>query len=77
MKLLHVVGKKEKNSTRLINNDSRVQESQLVGLNHYLTGAHLTFSFNFKKEKKNPELVSDQKLCCSSTCATVRGCFKV
>lgn len=35
--------------TRLINNDSCVQESQLVGLNHYLAGAHLTFSFCFKK----------------------------
>lgn len=35
--------------TRLINNDSCVQESQLVGLNHYLAGAHLTFSFCFIK----------------------------
>lgn len=38
-----------KMQTRLINNDSCVQESQLVGLNHYLAGAHLTFSFCFKK----------------------------
>lgn len=63
--------------TRLINNDGCVQESQLVGLNHYLSGAHLTFSFCFFKKKKNPELVGDQKFCCGSTCSAVRGCFKV
>lgn len=46
------LGKKgEKKQTRLINNDSCVQESQLVGLNHYLAGAHLTFSFCFKKPR--------------------------
>lgn len=65
--------KRGEKQTRLINNDSCVQESQLVGLNHYLAGAHLTFSFCFK----NPELVSDQKFCCSSACSAVRGCFKV
>lgn len=37
------------NSTRLINSDGCVQESQLVGLNHYLAAAHLTFSFSLKK----------------------------
>lgn len=41
--------KRGEKQTRLINNDSCVQESQLVGLNHYLAGAHLTFSFCFKK----------------------------
>lgn len=42
--------------TRLINNDGCVQESQLVGLNHYLSGAHLTFSFCFFKKKKPQSL---------------------
>lgn len=70
--------REKKKQTRLINGDSCVQESQLVGLNHYLAGAHLTFSFCLKKKKKeNTELVSDQKLCCSSACSAVRGCFKV
>lgn len=36
----------------LINSDSCVQKSQLVGLNHYLACAHLTFSFDVVK--KNP-----------------------
>lgn len=55
-----------KKQTRLINNDSCVQESQLVGLNHYLAGAHLTFSFCFKKPgacKRSEILLQLSMLC--------------
>lgn len=48
-----------KRQTRLINNDSCVQESQLVGLNHYLSPVH-TWHFHFpwrkKKRKKTRSL---------------------
>lgn len=54
----------------LMNNGSCVQKSQLVGRNHYLASAHLTFSFPPKNKTGVIRNCVAAKLC-------RKGCFKV